>query len=160
MPPHSGRLALDEIADVPTNKRATGIEPALKAWKAFVQPQHFARAYRTIVPSHKPTKLRPVRIRALLFLLALTVGDYLLWKWSIANGHDVLSLLAGCTLVPLMAISAYRFVLACAGLLSYAARRSSTSARAKRASRKVALAQRASHGPVAESDPSSRRLAA
>ena len=24
-------------------KRATGIEPALKAWKAFVQPQHFAR---------------------------------------------------------------------------------------------------------------------
>jgi hypothetical protein len=25
-------------------KRATGIEPALKAWKAFVQPKHFARA--------------------------------------------------------------------------------------------------------------------
>src|SRR5450755_4250863 len=24
-------------------ERATGIEPALKAWKAFVQPQHFAR---------------------------------------------------------------------------------------------------------------------
>ena len=24
-------------------KRATGIEPALKAWKAFVQPKHFAR---------------------------------------------------------------------------------------------------------------------
>ena len=26
-----------------TAKRATGIEPALKAWKASVQPQHFAR---------------------------------------------------------------------------------------------------------------------
>ena len=27
-------------------ERATGIEPALKAWKAFVQPQHFARSGR------------------------------------------------------------------------------------------------------------------
>ena len=26
-------------------ERATGIEPALKAWKAFVQPQHFARGW-------------------------------------------------------------------------------------------------------------------
>jgi hypothetical protein len=26
-------------------KRATGIEPALEAWKASVQPQHFARKY-------------------------------------------------------------------------------------------------------------------
>ena len=30
-------------------KRATGIEPALRAWKAPVQPQHFARG-RTRVP--------------------------------------------------------------------------------------------------------------
>jgi hypothetical protein len=28
------------------SERATGIEPALKAWKAFVQPQHFARVPR------------------------------------------------------------------------------------------------------------------
>jgi hypothetical protein len=27
----------------PHTKRATGIEPALEAWKASVQPQHFAR---------------------------------------------------------------------------------------------------------------------
>lgn len=27
-------------------KRATGIEPALEAWKASVQPKHFARAQR------------------------------------------------------------------------------------------------------------------
>ncbi len=101
-----------------------------------------------------------MRLRALLFLLALTAGDYLLWKWSIAGGHDILSLLAGCTLVPLIAISAYRLVLVAAGLLSHAARRSSTSARAKRASQKVALAQRSPHNPAAESDSSSRRLAA
>jgi hypothetical protein len=35
-------------------KRATGIEPALKAWKAFVQPKHFARA-----PSLNPTAAPP-----------------------------------------------------------------------------------------------------
>jgi hypothetical protein len=88
------------------------------------------------------------------------VGDYLLWKWSIAGGHDVLSLLAGCTLVPLIAISAYRLVLASAGLLSRAARRSSTSARARRATRRVVHAQRSAHSPAAEPDSSSSRLAA
>jgi hypothetical protein len=36
------------------NKRATGIEPALKAWKAFVQPKHFART-----PSLNPTAAPP-----------------------------------------------------------------------------------------------------
>jgi hypothetical protein len=96
----------------------------------------------------------------LLFLLALTAGDYLLWKWSIAGGHDVLSLLAGCTLVPLLAISAYRLVLAGASLLSRAARRSSTSSRARRASSEVEVAQHSPHGPAAESDSSSGRLAA
>src|SRR5829696_6790101 len=29
-----------------SRKRATGIEPALEAWKASVQPQHFARTGR------------------------------------------------------------------------------------------------------------------
>jgi hypothetical protein len=31
------------------SKRATGIEPALEAWKASVQPQHFARSPRPIL---------------------------------------------------------------------------------------------------------------
>jgi hypothetical protein len=30
-------------ADQERQERATGIEPALEAWKASVQPQHFAR---------------------------------------------------------------------------------------------------------------------
>src|SRR4029453_12245268 len=30
-----------------SRKRATGIEPALEAWKASVQPQHFARSGQT-----------------------------------------------------------------------------------------------------------------
>src|SRR5258705_320027 len=32
-----------QTAPLPVAKRATGIEPALRAWKARVQPQHFAR---------------------------------------------------------------------------------------------------------------------
>jgi hypothetical protein len=96
----------------------------------------------------------------LVFLLALTAGDYLLWKWSIAGSHDILSLLAGCTLVPLVAISAYRLALAGASLMSQTARRSSRSVRSKRAARELEIAQPSPHGPAAESDPSSGRLAA
>lgn len=36
-------------------ERATGIEPALEAWKASVQPQHFARKLLSMIPA------RPVR---------------------------------------------------------------------------------------------------
>ena len=54
----------------PETKRATGIEPALKAWKAFVQPQHFARGFN---PDGTPNGFPPAtslsglahRIRAL-----------------------------------------------------------------------------------------------
>jgi hypothetical protein len=35
-------------------KRATGIEPALKAWKAFVQPQHFARKTANATARSRP----------------------------------------------------------------------------------------------------------
>ena len=34
------------------SKRATGIEPALEAWKASVQPQHFARKLPRMIPAY------------------------------------------------------------------------------------------------------------
>jgi hypothetical protein len=40
-----------------------------------------------------------------VFVLALTVGDYLLWNWSLNGGHDVLALVSGLTLPPLALIS-------------------------------------------------------
>lgn len=46
-----------------------------------------------------------VRPRALLLLLPLTTGDYLLWDWSVAGSHDVLALISGMTLLPLAALS-------------------------------------------------------
>src|SRR4051812_36753513 len=37
-------------------ERATGIEPALEAWKASVQPQHFARSEAwPMIPAAEPT---------------------------------------------------------------------------------------------------------
>jgi hypothetical protein len=46
-----------------------------------------------------------VRLRAVAILLAGTAGDYLLWDWSIASSHDILSLVSGLTLLPLAALS-------------------------------------------------------
>src|ERR1700730_17869327 len=42
-------------------KRATGIEPALEAWKASVQPQHFARKARGHLTGGPPWAPRPPR---------------------------------------------------------------------------------------------------
>jgi hypothetical protein len=51
-----------------------------------------------------------VSYRPLAFVSGLTLGDYLLWNWSLNANHDVLALVSGLTLPPL--------VLACAWLLA------------------------------------------
>jgi membrane protein implicated in regulation of membrane protease activity len=66
-----------------------------------------------------------VRLRALPLLLVLTGGDYALWTWSIAGGHDVLSLVAGLTLLPLAAVSLALMAVAGARLLAFALERPS-----------------------------------
>lgn len=60
--------------------------------------------------------------RPSVFVLALTVGDYLLWNWSLSANHEVLALVAGLTLPPLalvslwiLAVGAMRVVAAFAG---------------------------------------------
>jgi hypothetical protein len=42
-----------------------------------------------------------VHYRPLAFVSVLTVGDYLLWNWSLQGGHDVTALVSGMTLPPL-----------------------------------------------------------
>ena len=101
-----------------------------------------------------------MRLRALVFLLVLTVADYLLWNWSIAGGHDILSLVAGLTLLPLGTVSIAQLALAAARLIGLLLGRPSHSARARRATRKVAAAEHARRASAVESDPPSRRLAA
>lgn len=48
--------------------------------------------------------------RPLALLSGLTLGDYLLWNWSLGGNHGVLALVAGLSLLPL--------ALACVGLLA------------------------------------------
>jgi hypothetical protein len=40
-------------------------------------------------------------------VIGLTVGDFLLWNWSLNAGHDVLALISGLTLPPLALLSAW-----------------------------------------------------
>jgi hypothetical protein len=39
--------------------------------------------------------------RPLAIVSGLTIGDYLLWNWSLNGNHDVLALVSGLTLPPL-----------------------------------------------------------
>ena len=61
-----------------------------------------------------------MRLRALPLLLVLTVADYALWDWSIADGHDIVSLIAGLTLLPLAAATLALLAVGAARLLGFA----------------------------------------
>jgi hypothetical protein len=76
-----------------------------------------------------------VPYRPLLFVSGLTVGDYLLWNWSLSGNRDVLSLVSGLTLPPLLAACAWLLVLTLARLLMSQPER--RNARAVRASRRA-----------------------
>ena len=103
-----------------------------------------------------------MRLRALVSLLVLTAADYVLWDWSIAEGHDIVSLVAGLTLLPLAAVSLGGLVLAGARALGFVLGSSSGLARrGTRASRGVSTTERQPpHTPSSEPEPSSSRLAA
>jgi hypothetical protein len=110
-----------------------------------------------------------VRLRALPLLLVLTAGDYALWDWSIASGHDVVSLVAGLALLPLAAATLAMASLGVARLLGVAleassARRRSAAGKPHRRARARARVDPAAATPTpaeeAERERSSRRLAA
>jgi hypothetical protein len=61
--------------------------------------------------------------RPLVFVSAFTVGDYLLWNWSLNGNHDVLALVAGLTLPPLALACLWLLVLTLAQLIARATRR-------------------------------------
>jgi hypothetical protein len=88
-------------------------------------------------------------------VLVLTGIDYALWDWSIADGHDITSLVAGLTLLPLAAVSLGGLVLMGARLLGFLFGNSSARARARRAP-----AIEHPTAPATEQDSSSSRLAA
>lgn len=61
--------------------------------------------------------------RALLTVFALTVADFVLWHWSLGANRDVLALVSGLTLPPLVAALIWMLALNLARLLARGARR-------------------------------------
>jgi hypothetical protein len=100
-----------------------------------------------------------VRLRALPLLLVLTAADYALWDWSIANGHDILSLIAGLTLLPLAAATVALIALGAARLLGFALARPAAQRR-RPASAASTSATPKSAETIPHEQQTSRRLAA
>jgi hypothetical protein len=66
--------------------------------------------------------------RPLVFVSGLTVGDYLLWNWSLNGSHDVLALVSGLTLPPLAVACHGLLALSVGRVIASRARRSSSPA--------------------------------
>jgi hypothetical protein len=64
---------------------------------------------------------RPLWPLALVSLLA--IGDYLLWNWSLSANHDILALVAGLTLPPLLVALVWLFVVTVGRALARSFRR-------------------------------------
>jgi hypothetical protein len=65
---------------------------------------------------------RPLR-RPLAIVSLLALADYLLWNWSLGGSRDILALVAGLTLVPLLIAVAWLLVRDTTRLLAKTARR-------------------------------------
>ncbi len=91
-------------------------------------------------------------------LLVLTGVDYVLWDWSIASGHDIVSLVAGLTLLPLAALSLGGIVLAGARLCGLVLGKSGSRVRAH--GRSAPVSQHTTTTSADHQEPSSRKLAA
>jgi len=109
-----------------------------------------APRYRLSVP------FWPIR-RRLAGVTLLALCDYLLWNWSLGAGHDIVALVAGVTLVPLLIAFAWLLVLGVARLLAEIARRprsrSAAAARARRSVPSVALTVSSGFGPGSGGGP-------
>ena len=93
-------------------------------------------------------------------LLVLTGSDYALWDWSIADSHDILSLVAGLTLLPLVAVSFGGLALIGARLLRLLLGSSSARARARARARREPPAKPTMATQTTQQDSSSSKLAA
>jgi hypothetical protein len=77
--------------------------------------------------------------RPLAIVSGLTIGDYLLWNWSLNGNHDVLALVSGLTLPPLVIAFLWLVALTVARLLT-------GSGRSARSTRRGAGVRRAGFG--------------
>jgi hypothetical protein len=107
-----------------------------------------------------------VSLRPLVFLTGLTVGDFLLWNWSLNGNHDVLALASGLTLPPLAVAFLWLLALNLARLVALTARRPTARRRGRREARRAAsrgtTATASTATPQASASPGtpSRKIAA
>jgi hypothetical protein len=101
--------------------------------------------------------------RPLALVLALTIGDYLLWSWSLNHGHDVLALISGLTLPPLIIACLWLLTLGVGRVIGRARRPSPVqyaSGRTRAEALREADAGKAAGDSSPSSSSSSRKLAA
>jgi hypothetical protein len=77
--------------------------------------------------SRAPSVLRPVYSvcvshRPLAIVSGITIGDYLLWNWSLNANHDVLALASGLTLPPITIAFVWLLALTVARLIARSSR--------------------------------------
>ena len=102
--------------------------------------------------------------RPLVFVIGLTVGDYLLWNWSLNHNHDAIALVAGLTLPPLAVACMWLGALGVARLLAMTAsgrrRRRAAEQERRRASSPATVAVTPEDGAAPASSAPSRKMAA
>jgi hypothetical protein len=74
-----------------------------------------------------------VTYRPLAIVSGLTLGDYLLWDWSLNHNHDVLAVVAGLTLPPVALAWLWLLIVTVVRLTARTTRRSSERAAGRRA---------------------------
>ena len=101
--------------------------------------------------------------RPLVFVFGLTVGDYLLWNWSLNHNHDAIALVAGLTLPPLAVAFLWLGALSVARLLAMTAsgrRRQRAAAQERRHASSAAAGAVADEAAPSASAAPSRKMAA
>jgi hypothetical protein len=83
--------------------------------------------------------------RPLAILSGLTLGDYLLWNWSLSANRGVLALVAGLSLPPLALAWFWLLVVTVGRLLGRSARRARTAAADRRHAAGARSARAAEH---------------
>ena len=92
--------------------------------------------------------------RPLVFVSGLTLGDYLLWNWSLNSNHDVLALVSGLTLPPLGVACLWLLVLGVMRMIARYGRLRSRRAGTRRGAMGRSVAAPGSPGGLAEAQSS------
>jgi hypothetical protein len=98
--------------------------------------------------------------RPLALVTGLTIGDYLLWNWSLNANHDVLALVSGLTLPPLTIVFLWLVALTGARLLARGSRARARAGAAERVAQASSAGRSQAPRSASTSASQSRKIAA